>query len=561
MQPRSDTPGPTRFGRTRGPGGSRGGCCRLVENAESDEGTAEKEGNGDDGWGHRNRTPRHTPSCDRRSWGSGGRREPVCGVRCHRRGPSGTSRCGLVYGAAKAATRTNPIRTFGTALIILPLGVLTGGSCGRMIGGMTDEREALVAAIAAEPDEDTPRLVFADWLEENGEEDRAEFVRLECEIERGWPRHRRSNEEPSPRIRELVKRADALFEHQCRFWIADLYRALGADGELQAGAKPGWFSRLVRRGARGMFQAGYGLDPASGFLVVRGRSDWPVPLFHFDRGLVGSLHLNFGGSRPARDVTRAFRLEPVSRLRLNLVADANAVHWPAWNVPCLRRVRQLTLDVRNVRSEATAAVFESLAQGEHWTGLRELCFGELVVEPGSSEGYAEILSGSPILSGLESLQVSPNIPALRQFALSPRLANLRVFETWGFPAEAGAILAGATFREHLEQLWLLGGTLGDEGALALAQQPWPRLRALDLGGHGIGDAGVRHLLPLVPQLREFSLSNSAITDAGALTLAEALDPANLHCLCLSYNSLSPGTVQVLRDRFGDRFEFRTIAGA
>lgn len=39
------------------------------------------------------------------------------------------------------------------------------------------ERDALLAAVCADPDDDTPRLVFADWLQENGEERRAEFIR------------------------------------------------------------------------------------------------------------------------------------------------------------------------------------------------------------------------------------------------------------------------------------------------------------------------------------------------------------------------------------------------
>ncbi len=45
------------------------------------------------------------------------------------------------------------------------------------------EREAFIEAIAADPAEDTPRLAFADWLQENGEEDRAEFVRIACELD------------------------------------------------------------------------------------------------------------------------------------------------------------------------------------------------------------------------------------------------------------------------------------------------------------------------------------------------------------------------------------------
>ena len=45
---------------------------------------------------------------------------------------------------------------------------------------MTD-REAFLAAIRAVPDDDLPRLVYADWLEEQGDADRAEFIRLSCE--------------------------------------------------------------------------------------------------------------------------------------------------------------------------------------------------------------------------------------------------------------------------------------------------------------------------------------------------------------------------------------------
>jgi uncharacterized protein (TIGR02996 family) len=41
-----------------------------------------------------------------------------------------------------------------------------------------------LTAIVAEPDEDTPRLVAADFLEENGESRRAAFIRLQIEIAR-----------------------------------------------------------------------------------------------------------------------------------------------------------------------------------------------------------------------------------------------------------------------------------------------------------------------------------------------------------------------------------------
>jgi uncharacterized protein (TIGR02996 family) len=41
----------------------------------------------------------------------------------------------------------------------------------------TPEQDALLAAIVAQPDEDTPRLVYADWLEEHGDPKQAKFIR------------------------------------------------------------------------------------------------------------------------------------------------------------------------------------------------------------------------------------------------------------------------------------------------------------------------------------------------------------------------------------------------
>ncbi|MCE9560851.1 MAG: TIGR02996 domain-containing protein [Planctomycetes bacterium] len=50
-----------------------------------------------------------------------------------------------------------------------------------------DEREALLTAIRATPEEETPRLVFADWLQEHGEDARAEFIRVQASLARTTP--------------------------------------------------------------------------------------------------------------------------------------------------------------------------------------------------------------------------------------------------------------------------------------------------------------------------------------------------------------------------------------
>ncbi len=44
------------------------------------------------------------------------------------------------------------------------------------------ERAGLIDDVLAHPGDDAPRLVFADWCEDNGEPERAEFVRLQLEM-------------------------------------------------------------------------------------------------------------------------------------------------------------------------------------------------------------------------------------------------------------------------------------------------------------------------------------------------------------------------------------------
>src|SRR5688500_15164153 len=46
---------------------------------------------------------------------------------------------------------------------------------------MSDEA-ALLNAIVAHADEDTPRLAYADWLDENGDPPRAAFIRVQCRL-------------------------------------------------------------------------------------------------------------------------------------------------------------------------------------------------------------------------------------------------------------------------------------------------------------------------------------------------------------------------------------------
>ena len=77
---------------------------------------------------------------------------------------------------------------------------------------MSDEK-ALLAAIREHPHEDTARLVFADWLQEQGgavNAARAEFIRAQCELAR--------LDASDPRREELAARAEALRKKHSGKW-------------------------------------------------------------------------------------------------------------------------------------------------------------------------------------------------------------------------------------------------------------------------------------------------------------------------------------------------------
>jgi uncharacterized protein (TIGR02996 family) len=61
-------------------------------------------------------------------------------------------------------------------------GSAEGGGAEWQRAGSAGDQHALVRAITDNSDDDTPRLVYADWLEEHGDPARAEFIRLACRI-------------------------------------------------------------------------------------------------------------------------------------------------------------------------------------------------------------------------------------------------------------------------------------------------------------------------------------------------------------------------------------------
>ena len=122
------------------------------------------------------------------------------------------------------------------------------------------DRDALYAAVLAAPADDLPRLLYADWCDDHGEPDRAEFIRVQCELAR-------------------LPAADARW------------------GPL--------------------------VDRVGELLTPDNHARWRIPesglVQHFRRGFVESVYTNAGRFLQLGD--ELFRLAPVRELRLSLVDD------------------------------------------------------------------------------------------------------------------------------------------------------------------------------------------------------------------------------------------------
>ena len=66
-------------------------------------------------------------------------------------------------------------------------------------------------AICENPEDDTVRLVYADWLQENGDEERAEFIRLQIALA----------SRPDGAV-HLVDKVEQLRQANERAWVAEL---------------------------------------------------------------------------------------------------------------------------------------------------------------------------------------------------------------------------------------------------------------------------------------------------------------------------------------------------
>jgi uncharacterized protein (TIGR02996 family) len=80
--------------------------------------------------------------------------------------------------------------------------------------GSPNRGDAFLQAIIERPDEDADRLIYADWLDENGDPTRAEFIRLQCALA--------EMKEDDPRRQELLQREEELLSSYGKQWAGPI---------------------------------------------------------------------------------------------------------------------------------------------------------------------------------------------------------------------------------------------------------------------------------------------------------------------------------------------------
>jgi uncharacterized protein (TIGR02996 family) len=293
---------------------------------------------------------------------------------------------------------------------------------------MSDQQD-FFRAIRESPEDDTLRLIFADWLEDRGATDRAEFIRLQIE------------------------------------------RAQREGEAIDQGEKPGRESELETRFS----------DRCEELLAAECNGE--DVYCEFRRGFVHKICLHVDAFLQHAESIFS-RVPLVDSLVLYDVRPKHCQHLA--ELPSLRRITKLNLEHNNQIGPVGAGF---LAASPYLDQLRELNLDKNYIE---SEG-AEALAQSRHLRLLEVLDLSLNNigdVGLEALATSLFLVHLRkLYLVLGGIGDTGTLaLATSPHMSALTDLLLDGNEISDTGALALVQSPHlKQITHLRLEGNPISD--------------------------------------------------------------------------
>jgi uncharacterized protein (TIGR02996 family) len=421
---------------------------------------------------------------------------------------------------------------------------------------MTSSHDALYRAICAHPDEDTPRLAFADLLDETGEEAntlRARFIRTQVAL--------------------------AHLPVYDPAWIrARLYEPDAATGWCQTGALPklpdrlgGWRQFEFRRGFpwkvgvqswAALVEAGaevFEVAPIRA-LDIRAHDRWGLAELaawpHLAR--LRKLEISVGWNDEADVLALAGSEHAAQLTELGFESEGLALDGLRTLAASSLFPRLVGLELRSI-STPSALLVDSLAAAREPGSLSwlSLPFNRL------GRDDAEHLFALPVMRELQHLDVSDNplgvdgVTALAESGIVRGLRVLNLSKTRpGVPGVKALTEAGGL--AGLRMLDLSDNGLGPVAVKTLAGCGGFRgLRVLNLMNNPVGDAGAAALAAsrTLSGLLELDLRDADVADAGAVALAEAPHLDGLLRLDLrnrDNRQLGDAARAALAERFGDR---------
>lgn len=378
---------------------------------------------------------------------------------------------------------------------------------------MNDSGRAIFAEVCERVDDDTVKLVFADWLEEHGDSERAGAIRLAVE--------RRKLHDLDPRAWVLDSRLEPIDDRPRRAWRDGLPRipevSFGWHGGLVTRAAAS-ATGILRRHEEAIFAAG----PITELEIV---DDPP------------GVSADLAGCRYAGRV-RKLLYHGVRGLETDAVARLAAC-------PALAGLRELELHYEDDPEDAHRA----LVRSGPFPALRAL----KIDGPYFSVRQVRDIGAAPLLGGVEELELTRcavGTRELRALLQSPQLTGLRRLIVSEGGVDTGGVRSLLDYGwRALEWLDLSDNNLGPVGATALGDSPHAgRLRLLDLSGNlSLGDRGVKALAdsPLLGGLRVLKLFQVGLTPAGLASLAEATWLPRLQALELGGGEIGVARLRAL----------------
>lgn len=304
-----------------------------------------------------------------------------------------------------------------------------------------------VQEVRANPHDDMPRLIYADYLDEAGDP-RGELIRVQVELAN------LSIGEPA-RL-ELEERQEALLDAYAEDWLSPL-RALGAEGVSRRCFERGLIERVVMT--------------VKNFLVQGAELCTLAPALH-------RLELRQAKDRIGQLCERPLPPQ-ITSLDLGCCGLRGAAFDGVWRAPWTGQLTELRLQINHLEDQGIGNLVKA-----SWPKLRKLFLGNNKIGPSG----VEILSRSNMVIQLETLGLSLNAIqdlGAQRLVQSSLLANLKELDlsSCGIGQTGAHSLSRSIHLVRLERLVLRGNPLTSSGWQAFEDPAHlPSLRELDIRG-------------------------------------------------------------------------------